>query len=119
MTEADLKTFIDRFATLAPSSRASEKRRLLETNGDAILALHRRGHSWSSIARELSAATGERVSADLLRAACAKRAPQRRARSVKGASATTALKPAATATPVTQPSPASSSERFGAKGLKL
>jgi len=42
MTESDLKTFIDRFATLAPSSRASEKRRLLETNGDAILALHRR-----------------------------------------------------------------------------
>jgi len=118
MTESDLKTFIDRFATLTPSSRASEKRRLLETNGDAILALHRRGHSWSSIARELSAATGERVSADLLRAACAKRAPQHRPRSVKGARAA-ALKPAATATPMTQPTPASSTERFGAKGLKL
>ena len=119
MTESDLKTFIDRFATLAPSSRASQKRRLLETNSAAILALHRRGHSWSSIARELSAATGERVSADLLRAACEKRAPQHRARGVKGAGATTALKPAATAKPTPQPTSTFSSERFGAKGLKL
>ncbi len=119
MTESDLKAFIERLATLAPSSRASEKRRLLESNGDAFLDLHRRGHSWSSIARELSAAAGERVSADLLRAACAKRAPQRRARGVKGAGATTALKPAAPAKPPTQPTPTSSSERFGAKGLKL
>ena len=118
MTESDLKTFIDRFATLAPSSRASEKRRLLETNGDAILALHRRGHSWSSIARELSAATEERVSADLLRAACAKRAPQHRARSAKDASATRALRPAAAAAPMTAPTP-ESGERFGAKGLTL
>lgn len=120
MTESDLKTFIERFSALAPSSRASEKRRLLETNSEAILALHRRGHSWSSIARELSAATGERVSADLLRAACGKRAPQRRARSLKVVGATTTLKAVATAkSPEAQPKSTSGPERFGAKGLKL
>ena len=118
MTESELKAFIDRLATLAPSSRASEKRRLLESNGAAILALYRRGHSWSSIARELSAATGERISADLLRAACAKRAPKRRANGANE-SVAQAPKPAPNPMPARQAPPTSGAERFGAKGLKL
>lgn len=119
VTDSELKAFIERFSTLAPSSRASEKRRLLETNGDAILDLHRRGHSWSSIARELSAAMGERVSADLLRAACARRAPQRRTRRQKSAATTAAPRPAPTASPTSERAPLPPSERFGAKGLKI
>ncbi len=118
MTESELKAFIDRLATLAPSSRASAKRRLLESNSAAILALYRRGHSWSSIARELSAATGERISADLLRAACAKRATKRRA-NVANEGAAKALKPGPNRMPAPQAPPASEAERFGAKGLKL
>lgn len=119
MTESELKAFIERLGTIAPSSRASEKRRLLESNGDAINALHRRGHSWSSIARELSAATGERISADLLRAACVKRAPQRRTPSVKGADAKAAPKAASFAAQPLQATPAPAADRFGSKGLKL
>ena len=118
VTESELKAFIDRLATLAPSSRASEKRRLLESNSAAILALYRRGHSWSSIARELSAASGERISADLLRAACNKRAPKRRA-NVANERAAKALKPAPNPMPAPQAPPTSGGERFGAKGLKL
>ena len=118
VTESELKAFIDRLATLAPSSRASEKRRLLESNSAAILALYRRGHSWSSIARELSAATGERISADLLRAACAKRAPKRRA-NVANEGMAKAAKPASNPMPAPQAQPAPGAERFGAKGLKL
>jgi aldehyde:ferredoxin oxidoreductase len=91
---------------------------LLENNGAAILALYRSGHSWSSIARELSAATGERISADLLRAACVKRAPKRRANAAKDG-APKALKLAPRPLPTPQTPQTSEAERFGAKGLKL
>ena len=116
MTATDLQTILDKLAGLAPSSRTSAKRQLLESASDAILALHRRGHSWRALARELSSAIGETVSADLLRAACIKQSGTRKARRI---ATSTLSAPSAQKPPVPPAAPTSSSGGFGAKGLKL
>lgn len=115
MTTSELETILERLETLAPSSRLSEKRQLLAGARERILALRQRGHSWRSLANELSAAIGVKVSADLLRAACTKRASRR------GVRQTTSSAPAAKVTEndVLAPAPALNSDRFGAKGMKL
>jgi len=113
---SELEAILERLETLSPSSRLSEKRQLLTGARERIIALRQRGHSWRSLARELSAAIGENVSADLLRTACVKRARQRRTRRAAGGA------PAAQATPKAPPAltPSTPSNGvFGAKGLKL
>jgi len=115
VTASELEAILEHLETLSPSSRASVKRQLLAGARERILALRQRGHSWRSLARELSSAIGESVSADLLRAACLKRAPQRPMR--RAASALTA--PAEKKVVLPTPAPAASGERFGVKGLKL
>ncbi len=119
MTVTELEELFARLETLAPSSRVSEKRQLLTIARERIIALRRRGHSWRALAREISAALGQHVSADLLRAACAQRAPLRRHR--RDASAIPAPEKRETEAPVTPPKPAPqpSSSSFGARGLKL
>ncbi len=112
----ELETILGRLETESPSSRVSEKRQLLTGARERILALRQRGHSWRSLARELSAAIGETVSADLLRAACIKRAPQRRTR--RAANVEPAAHAAPKASPVVTVSKPSN-DGFGAKGLKL
>lgn len=116
MTVTELQSILERLASTTPSSRTSAKRQLLESASDAILALHRRGHSWRALARELSSAIGETVSADLLRAACVKRAGQRKTRRIANGMATANAAPKPP-TPATASAP--SNGGFGAKGLKL
>ena len=120
VTTSELEAILGRLETLAPSSRLSEKRLLLAGARERIIALRQRGHSWRSLASELSAAIGEKVSADLLRAACTKRVRRR------GAHHTTSSAPVTRLTqieksvaPVPTPSPSQSNDRFGAKGMKL
>ena len=116
MTTSELESILERLETLTPSSRVSEKRQLLTGARERIMALRQRGHSWRSLARELSAAIGENVSADLLRAACVKRFPQRRTRlSVSGAPAAQTTRKAPSAVTASTPN----NSGFGAKGLKL
>lgn len=117
MTASELEAILKRLQEAAPSSRVSAKRQLLVNARELILTLHQRGYSWRSLARELSTAMGESISADLLRAACMKRSPRRRSRRVSGAPVTehpmqqqTSAKPALSAT---------TNASFGAKGLKL
>lgn len=117
MTASELEAILERIETLSPSSRLSEKRQLLSGARERILALRQRGHSWRSLARELSAAIGETVSPDLLRTACLKRSKQRRSqRTIGGAP------PVRTPSPKTSPvipAPVAGGDAFGAKGLKL
>ncbi|MHB8704842.1 MAG: hypothetical protein ACYC8W_12045 [Candidatus Tyrphobacter sp.] len=97
----------------------SEKRQLLSGARERILALRQRGHSWRSLAIELSAAIGQKISPDLLRAACAKRAPRRKLRQATIPTlASIVPKKEATAAPVPAPTQPNG-ERFGARGLKL
>lgn len=115
--ESKLAEIIAQLAGRSPSSRTSEKRRLIEGNVEAILALHRRGFSWSALARELSSATDERISADLLRAACTKRARRRRSRRAKAEAPITTTAPATVAAQTAKPTSPPIRDRFGAKGL--
>jgi hypothetical protein len=116
VTTSELQAALERLETIAPSSRLSDKRQLLSGVRERILALRQRGHSWRSLAAELSAAIGQKVSADLLRTACMKRARRRGVRQATiSAPAPTDTK--ATIAPVTPAKP--SDDRFGAKGLKL
>lgn len=116
MKASELETILERLETLAPSSRLSEKRQLLAGARERILALRQRGHSWRSLANELSAAIGAKVSADLLRAACMKRSLRRGVRQTTNSAPEGKVAnkdvPAA-------PTPTPNSDRFGAKGLKL
>ncbi len=116
MKTSELEATLGRLETLAPSSRLSEKRQLLAGARERILALRQRGHSWRSLANELSIAIGETVSADLLRAACTKRARRRVVHELT--SSTTAAKVVGKDAPVAPP-PTPNSDRFGAKGMKL
>ena len=119
MTASELEAILERLETVAPSSRLSEKRQLLSGARERILALRQRGHSWRSLAIELSTAIGQKISPDLLRSACMKRAPRRNIRqATTPALASTLPKEEMTTAPV----PASTrpnGDRFGAKGLKL
>lgn len=116
MTSSELETILERLGTVAPTSRLSEKRQLLSGARERILELRRRGHSWRSLARELSAAIGETVSADLLRAACVKRVARRR--SSRAVAAVPISKPQEN-TPTPRLAMTPNGGRFGAKGLKL
>ena len=116
MTSSELETILERLETVAPRSRLSEKRQLLSGARERILELRRRGHSWRSMARELSAAIGETVSADLLRAACVKRVAQRRS---SRATAAGPIAKTAENTPTPRLVMTPNDGRFGAKGLKL
>ena len=118
MTTSELEAILERLETLAPSSRLSEKRLLLAGARERIIALRQRGHSWRSLANELSAEIGEKVSADLLRAACTKRARRRGVRQVtdNAPEAKITAKNIPTA-PASTPAP--NGDRFGAKGMKL
>lgn len=122
MTPAELEAVIQRLQSAAPASRTSRKRQLLATARESIIALHQRGYSWRSLARELSTATGESISADLLRTACLHRRRRRHGRGSPGASnatnkRTTRASVAATKSP--KSAPTAGADRFGAKGLKL
>lgn len=121
MTTAELETILRRLQEAAPTSRLSRKRQLLAGARDTIIALHQRGHSWRSLARELSAATGENISADLLRTACLQRRRLgRRAQSAPAKSLQPTTR-ASVAVAALAPKPAAKSgnERFGARGLEL
>lgn len=119
MTTSELEAILERLETLAPSSRLSEKRQLLSGARERILALRQRGYSWRSLANQLSAAIGQKISPDLLRAACMKRAPRRNVRRTANLAPTTAhTKPKTAVTPEPAPTPLNG-DRFGAKGLKL
>jgi len=111
-----LETILERLETVAPTSRLSEKRQLLNGARERILELRRRGHSWRSLARELSAAIGETVSADLLRAACVNRVARRRSSRAPTARPVAKI---AENTPTPRLAMTPNDGRFGAKGLKL
>ena len=115
--ESKLAEIIAQLADRSPSTRTSEKRRLLEGNGEAIFALHQRGFSWSALARELSSATGEPISPDLLRTACSKRSRQRRIRRAKAPVPATVATPSPLAASTPKPASSPSRDKFGAKGL--
>ena len=115
MTAAELQLILQQLNEAPPSSRVSTKRQLLMSAREPIIALYQRGYSWRSLARELSTATGENISADLLRTACAKRPSRRQVRRASNVTTTTSTRPKPTDTP---PS-GSSNASFGAKGLKL
>lgn len=119
MLATELEALFTRLESLSPPSRVSSKRQLLANARERIIALRRRGHSWRALAREISAAIGQNVSADLLRAACAHCTPLRRNR--RDVSAAPASEGRKTAAPVTQAksAPQQSGVSFGAKGLKL
>lgn len=116
VTASELETILRRLQEAVPSSRVSAKRQLLVSARELILALHQGGHSWRSLARELSTATGESISADLLRTACMKRSPRRRSRRASSAPATEYPTQQPSAKPVMLETTNAS---FGAKGLKL
>lgn len=119
MTASELEAALERLETLAPSTRLSDKRQLLSAVRERILSLRQRGHSWRSLAIEISAAIGQKVSPDLLRAACMKRTPRRNTRQASS-SASASIPPKAKPVAATGPTPAPLSDnRFGAKGLKL
>lgn len=123
MNAADLEAILQRLQGADPASRVSRKRQLLKGARDPIIALHRRGYSWRSLARELSAATGESISADLLRAACIQRPQRRASRRSRGESIAPKNQPMSAPNASVQSTfkqtPPPSNERFGAKGLKL
>jgi hypothetical protein len=117
MTDSQLEAILDRLEMLAPQSRLSDKRARLAAVRERLLALHARGHSWRAIAREISA-TGESVSADLLRAICIPKA-KRRGRAARGRSD---APPAIPTAPRPQPATLvtkTNTTAFGAKGLKI
>ncbi len=116
VTKSELETILKRLEEAAPSSRVSAKRQLLMNAREPILALYQRGYSWRSLARELSAATGESISADLLRSACMKRRARRPTRRATSTPGTQQPAPQPSAEPVP---PATTNASFGAKGLKL
>ena len=123
MTPAELEAVLQRLQHADPTSRVSHKRQLLSSAREPIIALYQRGHSWRALARELSTAMGETISADLLRTACLKH-PQRRPRrrSTRGAAAPKpqpTRTPEASLTPAHQAASTPTNDRFGAKGLKL
>ena len=115
MTVSELEAILQQLQEAVPSSRVSAKRQLLMNARETIIALYQRGHSWRSLARELSSATGENISPDLLRTACMKRASRRRTRHGNGAPA---APPTADHTRKAVPATTTSTS-FGAKGLKL
>lgn len=123
MTSAELDAVLQRLNDADPTSRISRKRQLLSSAREPLVALHRRGYSWRSLARELSSATGESISADLLRAACLQRRKRGPVPGAKDKSeqqklrSTTVGVAAATSIPKADAQP--SDGRFGAKGLKL
>ena len=116
-TPTEILTILDRLEAFDPQRRLSGKRAQLAAVRDRLITLHAKGHSWRSIARELSA-TGEKVSADLLRSIC-KTKPRRRA-PIATRSANPPERPAkALADARSAPAAAIKSDgRFGAKGLK-
>lgn len=122
MTTNELEAVLQRLQDADPTSRVSRKRQLLSGAREPIIALRRRGYSWRSLARELSAATGESISADLLRAACIQRSQRRSRRRSSNESITPKSPPTnapnAAVMPLSKPAP-TSNERFGSKGLKL
>jgi lipopolysaccharide biosynthesis regulator YciM len=124
VTASELDAILQRLQDVAPTPRVSQKRQLLANAREQILALYQRGYSWRSLARELSTATGQAISADLLRMACMKRQQQRPAR--RNTSAAVLPTAPQTTAPRSRPSgahktmaPASTDSTFGAKGLKL
>ncbi len=119
MTPSELEAILGRLETLAPSSRLSEKRQLLSGSRERILALRKRGHSWRSLANELSTAVGQKISPDLLRAACVKRTLRHNiGRATTPTPASNLPKKEVTTVPTPAPT-LQNSDRFGAKGLKL
>jgi hypothetical protein len=122
MILSQLSAVLDRLESLTPQRRTTEKRKQLTEVRERLLALHARGHSWRSIARELSA-QGDKVSPDLLRLVCTtnKRAPRilkrTRHRATKIISSGEPSKPVVRAE--AKQRAASESPGFGAKGLKL
>ncbi len=123
MNATDLETVLRRLQDIDPTSRVSRKRQLLSSARESIIALHRRGYSWRSLARELSAATGESISADLLRAACIQRPQRRSSRRSSEESIAPKSPPTSTTSAALEPTskqiPPPSDESFGARGLKL
>ena len=120
MTPLDLTAILDRLESFGPQRHLSGKRAQLAEVRERLIALNARGHSWRSIARELSAA-GEKVTADLLRSVCRVKTRRRGAKTPRRHSvperATNSLSAA-------QPQPkiapcAKNDGSFGAKGLKL
>jgi len=116
VTVSEIEAILQKLQEAVPSSRVSAKRQLLMNARVSIIALYQRGHSWRSLARELSSATGENISPDLLRTACMKRASRRRTRHGNSdpAAPPATVEHARKATPAT-----STSASFGARGLKL
>lgn len=116
MTPDDLARLLDQLEHRSPQRRQSRKRAQLNDVRERLLRLHARGHSWRAIARELSA-TGEKVTADLLRAVCKahpkRRRPERNALTAVAAESRV-TKPAPRVVP-----PATGTATFGAKGLQL
>jgi hypothetical protein len=123
MTPAELEAVIQRLQDAGPTSRTSRKRQILSSAREPIIALHQRGYSWRSLARELSTALGESISADLLRTACLqrrlRRLPRRSTTALPTREKLTSRANVAGVTPAPQPTLPPSEGRFGAKGLKL
>jgi predicted short-subunit dehydrogenase-like oxidoreductase (DUF2520 family) len=120
MTPMDLAAILDRLESFGPQRRLSGKRAQLAEVRERLTALNARGHSWRSIARELSAA-GEKVTADLLRSVCRVKARQR---GVKTTTRRSAPEGATNVHSASQPEPkiaptAKHDGSFGARGLKL
>ena len=114
MTPNELEAVLQRLQAADPASRKSRKRELLASARDPIVALHQRGYSWRSLARELTATLRENISADLLRKACAQNRQRRATRR-----ATVSPTPATSVPSAPKVAAPASPERFGAKGLKL
>jgi DNA-binding NarL/FixJ family response regulator len=123
MKPADLIRILDQLEQLGPQRRLSSKRSQLTDVRERLLSLHARGHSWRAIARELSA-SGETVTADLLRSVCKAKAKQRKRSTTRRdpeAPAAARLRPRPAAdkrSPATVPPPKPVAA-FGAKGLQL
>jgi len=119
MDSEELVNILERLERYDPPHRISEKRTRLMSLRERLLALHARGHSWRSIARELSG-SGEQFSADLLRAVCltkrgrrAAKAPREKSDARQGSSAEHQTK----VRPRMEPT-RTIAARFGARGLK-
>jgi hypothetical protein len=119
MTSTDLAQILERLEALGPQRKLTGKRAQLSEVRARLISLHARGHSWRSIARELSAA-GEKVTADLLRSVCSAKVKRRALKPLRSEGATSqsiAVRETVKPAPSVGGSQASD-ERFGAKGLQ-
>ncbi len=118
MSESDITAVLDELEGRGPRSRNHERNARFAAVRNRLIALHAKGHSWSSIAAALKAA-GQKASANYLRAVCEK-GPQRK-RSVAVARPVAASnKSAQKAQPRAPGLPEDpNGKHFGAKGLQL